>query len=220
MKKMDNTAQGTGQLLMFMVVIFIMFIIFGNPAIRVFLQQSLNVVFYPLIGFGGMFPMLTIFLAGVIMVFFSSLLTHLFTDWKAMAKAQEASKVFQKEVMKARKEGNTNRVNKLMKMQPEIMRMSMQSSSGMMKPMFFLLIFIAPIFIWLTFFLGLLHNYNVTVPWADSVSLVAHNLLITNWFVLYLVFSFIVGQVFRQGLKWISWSNRWKTMKNTLRPSE
>jgi len=215
---MDNNAQGTGQLVMLMLVLVFMFFIFGNPAIRAWLEVTLDVVLYPLIGFAGKFPLLTLLLAGVIMVSLSSLLTHVFTDWKTMAKAQEISKEFQKEVMKARREGNQNKVSKLMKMQPEIMKMSMQSSSGMMKPMFFLLIFIAPIFIWLTYFLGRMQYYYFTVPWADGASLVGRDLFLTNWFLLYMVFSFLVGQIIRQGLKWFSWSQRWQTMKKTIRP--
>jgi len=219
MRKIDSHAQGTGQLLIFMFVLMLMFFVFGNAYIRAWLEVTLDVVLFPLIGFAGKFPLLTLFFAGIIMVFFSSLLTHIFTNWKAMAKAQETSKAFQKEIMKARREGNTNRVNKLMKMQPEIMKMSMQSSSGMMKPMFFLLIFIAPIFIWLTYFLVHVQYYYFTVPWANGASLIGRDLFITNWFLLYLVFSFLVGQLIRQGLKWISWSNRWQSIRKTIRPS-
>jgi uncharacterized membrane protein (DUF106 family) len=215
---MDNKGQGS-QLLLLMLLMFMMIFIFGDAGIRATIAVSLNSVFYPLIGFGGNYPLLTVFLAGLLVVFLSSFFTNLFTDWKAMGKAQEASRAFQKEISKARREGNTNRVNKLMKMQPQIMRMTTESSSGMMKPMFFLIIFIAPIFIWLIYFLGNLNYYFFTVPWANGVSLFDKALFMSNWFLIYLLISMVIGQLLRQGFKWISWSNWWQNFKKNIRPS-
>jgi uncharacterized membrane protein (DUF106 family) len=220
MKKLDNFAQ-TGQMLLVMLLLFVMLFIFSDANIRNVVALSLNSVFAPLIGFNGENPLLTIVLAGVIVVFLSSLLTHLFTNWKAMGQAQEASKAFNKEITKARKEGNQNRLQKLMKMQPQIMRMTTQSSGGMMKSMFFLSLFIAPIFIWLTYFLGnVAHYFYFTVPWGNGVSLFDKAIsIMTNWFLLYMIFSFLAGQLIRQGLKWISWSNWWQNIRKGIKPS-
>jgi uncharacterized membrane protein (DUF106 family) len=214
MRKMDSKGQGAGQLLLIMLLLFVFMFVFASPGIRNFIAESLNTGLAPIIGFGGQNPLMTILLAGVIVVFLSSLLTHLFTDWKAMGKAQEVQKAFQKEMTKARKEGNTNRMQKLMKMQPEIMKMSTQASGGMMKSMLFLFIFIAPIFIWLTYYLSLVTYAYFTTPWATHVSLFGHTLIISNWFFLYLIFSFLAGSLFRQGLKWISWSDWWMKRKS------
>lgn len=220
MRKLDDIAQA-GQMLLLMLLLFVMILIFGDANIRNVIAFSLNSAFAPLIGFGGANPLITIVLAGVIVVFLSSFFTHLFTNWKAMGQAQEASKAFNKEITKARKEGNTNRLQKLMKMQPQIMKMTTQSSGGMMKSMFFLFIFIAPIFIWLTYFLGSIVHYSFfTVPWGNGVSLFERaSFIMSNWFLLYMIFSFLAGQLIRQGLKWISWSNWWQNMRKTIRPS-
>lgn len=220
MKKLDNFAQ-TGQMLVLMILLFAMIFIFGDANIRNTVALSLNSVFAPLIGFNGANPFLTIVLAGVFVVFLSSLFTHVFTNWKAMGQAQEASKAFNKEITKARKEGNQNRLQKLMKMQPQIMRMTTQSSGGMMKSMFFLFIFIAPIFIWLTYFLGSIVYYSYfTVPWGNGVSLFGKaSSIMSNWFLLYMIFSFLAGQLIRQGLKWISWSNWWQNIRKAIKPS-
>lgn len=220
MRKLNDAAQ-TGQMLLLMMLLFVMILIFGNESIRSTVALSLNSVFAPLIGFGGANPFFTIVLAGVIVVFLSSFFTHLFTNWKAMGQAQEASKAFNKEITKARKEGNTNRLQKLMKMQPQIMRMTTQSSGGMMKSMFFLFIFIAPIFIWLTYFLGnVVHYPYFTVPWGTGVSLFGRAAyIISNWFLLYMLFSFLAGQLIRQGFKWISWSTWWQNLRTKIKPS-
>jgi len=220
MKKLDDFAQA-GQMLLLMLLLFVMILIFGDANIRNLVALSLNSVFAPLVGFNGTNPLLTIVLAGIIVVFLSSFFTHLFTNWKAMGQAQEASKAFNKEITKARKEGNTNRLQKLMKMQPQIMRMTTQSSGGMMKSMFFLFIFIAPIFIWLTYFLGSNVHYSYfTVPWGGGISLFDRtSIIMSNWFLLYMIFSFLAGQLIRQGFKWISWSNWWQNMRKAIKPS-
>ena len=204
---------------MLMLLMFVMIFIFGDPNIRSMIALSLNSVFYPIIGFDGNYPLLTVLLAGILVVFLSSFFTNLFTDWKAMGKAQDASRAFQKEINKARKEGNTNRVKKLMKMQPQIMKMTTESSSKMMKPMLFLFIFIAPIFIWIIHFLGNLEYYFFTVPWTTGVSLFDKVILMSNWFLVYLLISMVLGQLIRQGLKWISWSAWWQNIKKNIRPS-
>jgi uncharacterized membrane protein (DUF106 family) len=218
MKLSDTSAQGS-QMLMLLLLMFVMIFIFGDPNISATIALSLNTVFYPLIGFSGHFPVLTLMLGGVIVVFLSSFFQNLFTDWKKMGESQEITRAFQKELTKARKEGNTNRVNKLMKMQPEIMKRQTEASSGMMKPMFFLFVFIVPIFIWLRFFLGNLEYFYFTVPWANNVSLFSRPFLWQAWLWLYLIFSTVVGQVLRGGLKYLTWSDWWQNTRKKLRPS-
>lgn len=215
---MDNKAQGS-QLMLLMLLMFIMLFIFGDPNISAAIVAAMDTVFYPLIGFNGNYPILTLIFAGFIVVFLSSFFQNLFTDWKKMGESQEITRAFQKELAKARKEGNTNKVNKLMKMQPEIMKRQTEASSGMMKPMFFLFIFIVPIFMWLRSFLGSLPHYYFTVPWDVTVSLFDRPFLWQTWLWLYFIFSMVVGQVIRQGLKWISWSDWWKEMKTKIKPS-
>jgi len=214
LKKMDNKAQGSN-LLMLMVLMMMMFFIM--PTLGPILGYYFGLAFEPIIGFDGMYPVLTLFFAGFIVVLLSSSLTNFFTDWKQMGESQETSKAFQKEMQKARKEGNTNRVNKLMKMQPEIFKRQQEASGGMMKPMVFLIIFIWPIFMWLRGFLTGLPHYYFTVPWANQVSFFSNPFLMQAWLWLYLLFSMVIGQVIRQGLKYLSWTTQWKNFKSKIR---
>lgn len=217
MRKMDNKAQGSN-LLMMMILLMLMFFIM--PTLAPWMAGYLHYVLMPLIGFNSQYPVLTLFFAGIIVVLFSSLLTNFFTDWKKMGESQETSKAFQREISKARREGNTNRVNRLMKMQPEIMRKQTEASGGMMKPMLFLIILIWPIFIWLRAFLSGLPHYYLTVPWANQVSFFSYPFNFGQaWLWLYLISSIAVGQVIRQGLKYLSWTDWWKNIKGRIRPS-
>ena len=213
-KKMDNKAQGSS--LMYMLLFIMLMFLFLSTGIGVLLGEWFGYVLQPLIGFGGNYPVLTIILAGVFVVLISGALTNFFTDWKKMGEAQQTQKAFQKELQKARKEGNTNKVNKLMKMQPEIFKKQQEASSGSMKSMLFLFIFIWPIFIWLRTFLAGLDHYHFTVPWANGVSLIsvgADKFIMQNWLWLYLIFSMVIGQIIRLGLKYVSWSSWWKSIK-------
>lgn len=216
---MDEKAQGSSNL--FLYLLFFMFMIF---ILTTGLGQTLGIAFgyvlEPLIGFNYEYPLITLFLAGIIVVLLSSFFTNLFTDWIKMGKAQEANKAFQNEMKKARKEGNTNRVNKLMKMQPKIMKKQTEASSSMMKPMLFLFIFIIPIFMWLRAFLEdlpLEGYYFFTVPWATHISFFGKTVM-QNWLLLYFVFSIVIGQIIRQGLKYISISDWWKNIKPDIKP--
>ena len=119
MKKFDDLAQGSN-LLMLMILMMLMFFIM--PYFGPILGYYFGLVLKPVIGFGGNFPVLTLLFSGLLVVLLSSLLTNFFTDWKRMGESQETTRAFQREITKARREGNTNRVNRLMKMQPEIMR--------------------------------------------------------------------------------------------------
>ena len=220
MKLMDDKAQGSQ--LMFFMLFMLVFLIMTMTGIGLVLGYYFGLILEPIIGFNGQYPVLTLFLSGLIVVSLSSLLTNFFTDWRKMSHSQEVGKAFQKEMAEARKTGNTNRINKLMKMQPEIMRKQTEASSGMMKPMLFLIIFIWPIFIWLRGFLGSLDYYYFTLPWANGVSLITlpeEKILMQAWLWLYLIFSMLFGQLIRQGLKFVSLSDWWKNFKSNIKPS-
>jgi len=219
MKRMDDMAmaQGSSNLMLFM--LFFVMILFVMPTFGPILGAYFGYVLEPIIGFNGQFPVMTLLFAGLIVVTLSSLLTNFFTNWKKMGETQETQRAFQKELADARKKGNTNRVNKLMKMQPELMRRQTEASSGMMKPMVFLIIFIWPIFMWLRGFLGDMPYYYFTVPWANSVSLFSKPFLFQAWLWIYLIFSMVFGQLIRQGLKLVSWSDWWKNTKKKIIPS-
>jgi uncharacterized membrane protein (DUF106 family) len=220
MKKMNNKAQGS-MFLYLLIFLFLIFFVFSNQAVQLAMINFGQAVFYPIIGFGGQYPVLTIVFAGLLVVILSGLLTNFFTDWKKMGASQEVTRAFQQEIQKARREGNTNRINKLMKMQPEIMKKQQEASSGSMKPMLFLIIFIYPIFMWLRFFLVGLPHYYFNTPWANEVSFFSWPFGFGQaWIWLYIIFSFVIGHIIRQALKLISWSNWWKNIRAKIRPSK
>ncbi len=216
MKQLNTQAQAN--MIMYL-MIFMVMIMFIMPTFGPLLGSYMGILLEPVIGFSGLYPLLTLFCAGLIVVSLSSLLTNFFTDWKQMGKNQERSRAFQKELGEARKNKNETKIKKLMKLQPEIMKQQTEASGGMMKPMLFLIIFIWPIFMWLRGFLADMPYYYFTTPWTQSVSLFSSPGFGQFWLWLYLIFSMIFGQLIRQGLKWLSWTEWWINIRKKIRPN-
>lgn len=203
----------SGFLLPYMVLFLVMMLI-AIPGVRLSIARALDAALYPLIGFNTSYPLLTISIAGTIMVILSSIFTNIFMDWKAQARAQMMAKHFQEELRKARRENDTEKIKKLMKLQPKILQAQSQATSGMSKQMILVLIFITPIFIWLMFFLQKVPYLYFTTPWAEVVPFTGRNFfIISNWFLFYIIFSMVVGQVIRQILKYLKVSGKWTYSK-------
>ena len=83
-----------------MLLILMMMMFFIMPTLGPILGYYFGLVLEPVIGFGGAYPTVTLFFAGMIVVLLSSLLTNFFTDWKKMGESQETSRAFQKEISK------------------------------------------------------------------------------------------------------------------------
>jgi uncharacterized membrane protein (DUF106 family) len=217
MRRIIDEDKAQGSMLLYLLIMIMMILImqmFGP-----LLSSAVGSVLEPLIGFNGKYPVMTLFLAGFIVVLASSLLTNFFTDWVKMGESQEITKAFQRELSDARKKGDTNRINKLMKFQPEILRRQSEASAGSMKPTIILLLFIFPIFLWLRVFFSGLTYYYFTVPWASTVSLFT-SVIWQSWLWLYLMFSMVVGHLLRQSFKWVTWSRWWSNIRNKVKPSD
>ena len=73
---------------------------------------------------------------------------------------------------------------------------------------------------WLRAFLGDLPHHYFTVPWAENVSFFCYPFNFGQaWLWLYLISSMIFGQLIRQLLKLISWSDWWNETKAKIMPS-
>ena len=116
--------------------------------------EAMNVVFYPLIGFGGTLPVPTLVIAGLIMITGSTIIRTLLMDPVKQAKNQKIQSDFNKEMRQARMENNLFKLKKLQEEQPKIMAMSMETSSSMMKFMPITMIVIMPIYAWVGYFLA------------------------------------------------------------------
>ncbi len=148
-------------------------------------------------------PVLTLILAGIIMITISTVARSLLTDFIGMARNQQIQSDFNAEFRQARMENNLFKMKKLQEQQPQIMALSMEASTQQMKVMPITMLFVIPVYAWVYYFLktGDTAAYFpgqtviVNMPWG---SLDVNSLLMgffPSWIILYTLVSLPLGQV-------------------------
>jgi uncharacterized membrane protein (DUF106 family) len=204
---MAQQKQQSSSMLFFFILMLALLVLF-DEGLRNSLAGAVGTVFFPLLGFKYQYPVLTIFLAGSIMIFITTVIRHFTMDWIAMAKNQAVMSKFQKEYRKARLENNTYKIKKLEKIQPDLMRKQTNVSSKQMKIMPITFIVIIPVFTWIWDFLMRSTYYYVDVPWSMHVDMFSRTAIFPNWILLYMLLSIPLTQVIQYILKMISWQER------------
>ena len=208
--KQDAKATTSRMLLIFVFVmaIFVMF----DQDLRSGLGQVVGMGLEPLWGFGGSFPVVSLFITGAFMTSLSIVVRHFFTDYVKQVKSQKIMSAFNKEMQSARKENNTYKLKKMMELQPKMMEESMKQTTTQMKLMPVTMLIIIPIFAWLAVFVGDLESAMITVPWSDNANLNASYLL-PAWVLLYSLISVPFGQLLSRVLRYYSFKKRLSAMQ-------
>ena len=181
--------------------------------------SALDVVFKH-IAFDGQYPVLTLIIAGLIMITVSSVVRGVMADPIKLAKNQQIQSDFNKEFRQARIENNLFKMKKLQEMQPQIMAMSMEASTQQMKVMPISMIVLMPVYAWVWFFInpdsagggnyfgedslsGALHAV-AHMPWAESFNL--NSMLVgffPAWIIIYTMVSMPIGQIENRLIRFI-----------------
>lgn len=184
-----------------------------DPSLRRAGAEAAGFLFNPSIAFEETKPVLTIFLAGVILILFTTLVRHFFIDWLKLAKQQNIMSAFQKEFREARISQNLYKIKKLTELQAEVMRGSSELSMMQLKPMGLTLLIALPIFMWL-------HDFIARVP-NKEIHLFGHVMinitdpgplfhLVPWWIIIYIFISIPFGQLFQKALKILTYKKRLK----------
>ncbi len=185
------------------------FIVMFDPNLRPLLARYVGFVLDPIIGFNHAYPVLTIMIAGTLMVLLTTAIRHFTTDWLEQAKFQSYMRAFQKEFGKARKENNTYQLKILTEKQPELMQKQQQVSMAQMKTMPYTLIIVIPLFAWLFQFLEPLTYAFYSAPWNTKVAMF-ESTVFPHWILLYMTLSIPLGALVQKTMKFISWRQRWQ----------
>jgi len=190
-------------------MLLMMVVMFAILPFRATIGQYMHFVLNPLIGFNGLYPVLTIFCAGILLIVFTTLIRHFTTDWNAQAKSQQISKAFSKEMREAQMNRDVKRMEKLRKQQQEIMSMSMAQSSKQMKLMPITMVIAMSIFFWLYHFLEVIAAVNdgavnVVAPWNPKWNLLGASFWFPNFIWIYMFVSMPLGQVFTKVLQFFT----------------
>lgn len=198
---------GLSHFIMIFVFILTIFVIF-DPSLRRSAGKAIGGVLEPVIGFDGVYPVITLFLAGLFMIAFSSILRHFFTDWYEVARAQNAMKAYQKELREARMARNQAKLKKLMEMQGEMMEYQSRIMMSQMKSTIFVMIVAISVFAWLyTFVSGLKYPY-ISLPWEPKWPLMENPYILPNWILIYILISIPIGQLLMRLLKFMEFTLR------------
>lgn len=193
----------------YLMISFLMIILISNTTIRKAIGSAANTVLGPSIGFNYSFPLLSIFLSGIMIGLITSVPRYFFTDWLRMGKMQTHTRAFSKAIREAYKNNERDRIQKLRKKQMEISMETQQVSMNTMKPLMVLTIFTLLIFIWLDVFIYSLPYELISFPWAVGVNIAtSHTMFIPSWIFIYMIASLVFGYFATMIIKWVDFSYR------------
>jgi uncharacterized membrane protein (DUF106 family) len=193
---------------MFMLAIFILF----DPTLRNGLGAIVGYGLEPVVGFGGHYPVVTLFTTGMIMTGLTIVIRHFFIDYVEQIRSQKIVAAFNKELRQAKMENNTFKTKKLMEQQAKILQKSMSVTSSQLKLMPITLIIVIPIFAWLSLFMSRVVSTAFSVPWAFNADLSAA-VVLPAWILLYSLISLPFGQFLMRTLRYFSFRKRLDQLK-------
>lgn len=156
---------------MFLVLIVMMVVM----SFRSQIGQALDFVFH-YIAFDGKYPVFTLIIAGLVMITISTIVRSLMSDPIEIARNQQIQSDFNKEFRQARMENNLFKMKKLQEMQPQIMAMSLQTSTQQMKIMPVTMVFLLPMYAWVWYFINPADSGGGNYFGGDSIEAIANSL--------------------------------------------
>ena len=169
------------------------------------------------IDFGGKYPVLTLMIAGLIMITLSTVVRGFLMDPVAQARTQHIQSEFNSEMRKARIENNLFKMKKLQELQPKMMQSSMEESTKMMKMMPVTMIFVIPIYAWIFYFVTYTMHGDTTallinMPWG--IANLMDNVMgfMPAWIVIYTLISLPIGQLENKIINYYLFKKRLKVL--------
>lgn len=177
------------------------------------LAESINFALYPLIGFGGEYPIITIVLAGLIMILITTTIRDLMMDWVEMAEKQQKSKKINRALMEARKSNQQSKIKKIEKKKQEMSSMQMKTFLPQLKSMAVTMVIVLTIFGWIWLFIDGVESTTYSVPWAFNAKLESELPYcifphFPQWIGVKMLLSLPFTQVLMVTLKWVDFKKR------------
>ncbi len=197
----------------FILFFFLMLAIFAmfDQNISLAFGEAVGTVLNPLMGFGGRYPIVTLFLAGIFVTTLSTIARHFFTPWIRMARMNHTMGALRKEQMEALRKGNLSKVEKLRGRQREAMKEFQDIQTIQFKFMGYTMFFFIVFFTWLRLFMDRIlasqGNLLFAVPWSSSAYFLAAYLF-PAWVLVYMLLGIPFGQVVQRVLKYITFRRK------------
>jgi uncharacterized membrane protein (DUF106 family) len=191
-----------------------------DPQVGTGFAAFANLALFPMFGFGGFLPVLTILLAGLLTTTIGSIIRDHYTNWVKMARTQKVMSAWRKEQMEAMRKGQQTRLSQLKEAQQGFMKDSMEVQTAPMKSMAWTMFMFIVIFTWLRLFVDVVlqdhGNQWISVPWSNHVFLNSVYLF-PSWVLLYSLLALPFGQIVVRVLKYFRFRRRLQAMGVPLR---
>lgn len=182
-----------------------------DPSIGRALAGAAGIVLFPLIGFGGRYPVITILIGGLLTTTISGVLRHYLTPWVKMARMNKLNQALSKESMDAVRKGNMAKVEKVKAKRMEVMKDFTDIQWVSIKQIGATMLLFIVFYTWLSLFMTevLVPAGNVffSVPWSWNAYYFDAYVLPT-WLLLYSLLAIPFGQVLQRVLKYFTFRHR------------
>jgi uncharacterized membrane protein (DUF106 family) len=203
-----------GRTFLFMMFFLTLFVVL-DEGLRTAFGQAAAAVFWPTIGFGAAYPVITILLAGSLTTIISSVVRHVFTDWVKTTRINKRDAAVRKATMEAVRQGNRTKAAKLREVQMSMQAETLDVRFAPMKSMAVTFLLFILVFSWLGQFVygnvGSAGTVFFAVPWQTQTDLRAAYLF-PAWILLYSLLAIPIGQIVTRVLKFVSFRKRLAAM--------
>ena len=203
-----------GRTFLFMMFFLTLFVVL-DPGLRDAFGRAAAAVFWPTIGFGAAYPVLTILLAGSLTTIISSVVRHFFTDWVKTTRINKRDAAVRKATMEAIRQGNRTKAAKLREVQMSMQAETLDVRFAPMKSMAVTFLLFILVFSWLGQFVysdvGSAGTAFFAVPWQTQTDLRAAYVF-PAWILLYSLLAIPIGQIVTRVLKFVSFRKRLAAM--------
>ena len=203
-----------GRTFLFMMFFLTLFVLL-DPNLRSAFGAAAAAVFWPTIGFGAAYPVLTILIAGSMTTIISSVVRHFFTDWVKTTRINKRDMALRKATMEALRQGNRTKVTKLREVQMSTQAETLDVRFAPMKSMAVTFLLFILVFSWLgQFVYGNVQTAGTVffaVPWQTQTDL-RSAYLFPAWILLYSLLAIPIGQIVTRVLKLVSFRKRLAAM--------
>ena len=166
----------------------------------------------PLIGFGGKYPLVTMFLAAVLEMALTAVAYNYTTDWVKAARVAKWSSAFRKVQMEALRSGKKDRIDALKPKQQQLTQLTSEMSIAQLKGMAVTWFLVIAIYTWVGLFVACGTHNSPMPPWTcavnntilvggTSISLMHQEWVVPLWFLVFSLYTIPTSLILRRYLK-------------------
>lgn len=192
----------TSMMLPMIVMILVMFLMYYIPGLRMLLADSAGLAIEPVLPFHEQYFVPTVFIVGASIMAVNTVIRAYFIDPIKQAHFSHRQRQVSRQIREAQMARDTARVEKMQKLQMEMMPEQLANQSAMMRPMMFTIVFIIAIFSWIQSEVETFRVSFVSLPWVPMWSFNERILWIfPAWIATYITMSAPLSRIIDRHLK-------------------